>query len=180
MKETNDYGMYSGGYIFDQMDRAALMYIKHEAALSEDTVIVTQAVDNVRFKRQLCDKYNVTVHCFDFHIIELFSKLYTCKAEVIDNTGSVVAEASFIFTEATNHCVLDLEFDDSGNGILDTRAINVLKNAGVKTIDDITRFSKKDIRMVPNAGPKTANRIEHYLKSFGLSLRKEPTIGRKK
>lgn len=29
MKEKNDYGMYSGGYLFDMMDRAALFYIRH-------------------------------------------------------------------------------------------------------------------------------------------------------
>jgi len=104
MIETNDYGMYSGGYIFDQMDRAALFYIKQQAGLSENDVIVTMSVDGLRFKRQLCDKYNVTVRCYDFHKIELFSTLYTCKAEVINNKGEIVAEAQFTFTEATNHC----------------------------------------------------------------------------
>lgn len=104
MQETNDYGMYSGGYIFDQMDRAALFYVKQEGGLSDNAVIVTQAVDGLRYRRQLCDKYNVTVRCFDFHVIELFSKLYTCKAEVIDNKGFIVAEADFTFVEATNHC----------------------------------------------------------------------------
>ena len=104
MKETNDYGMYSGGYIFDQMDRAALEYICINAKLPDDAVVVTQAVDGLRYRRQLCDKYNVTVRCYDFHTIELFSTLYTCKAEVINNKGEIVAEASFTFTEATNHC----------------------------------------------------------------------------
>lgn len=103
MEERNDYGMYSGGYIFDQMDRAALAYVGIEAGLFGKT-IVTQAVDCLRFRRQLCDKYNVTVRCYDFHKIELFSKLYTCKAEVINNKGEIVAEAQFTFTEATNHC----------------------------------------------------------------------------
>ena len=104
MKELNDYGMYSGGYIFDQMDRAALDYVKYEGGLPDEAVIVTQAVDGLRFRRQLCDKYNVNVHCFDFHKIELFSILYTCKAEVLNNKGEIVAEADFTFTEATNHC----------------------------------------------------------------------------
>lgn len=104
MKETNDYGMYSGGYIFDQMDRAALFYIKQMAGLSEDDVLVTSGADGVRFKRQLCDKYNVTVRCSNFHKIELFSVLYTCDTEVIDNQGKIVAEANFTFTMATNHC----------------------------------------------------------------------------
>ena len=104
MKELNDYGMYSGGYIFDQMDRAALDYVKYEGGLPDEAVIVTQAVDGLRFRRQLCDKYNVNVHCYDFHKIELFSILYTCKAEVLNNKGEIVAEAEFTFTEATNHC----------------------------------------------------------------------------
>ena len=104
MKELNDYGMYSGGYIFDQMDRAALDYIRYEGGLPDEAVIVTQAVDGLRFRRQLCDKYNVNVHCYDFHKIELFSILYTCKAEVLNNKGEIVAEADFTFVEATNHC----------------------------------------------------------------------------
>ena len=104
MIEKNDYGMYSGGYIFDQMDRAALMYVKHEANLTDSDVIVTQAVDSLRFNRQLCDKYNVNVHCFDYCKTELFTVLYHCKAEILDNKGMVVAKANFTFTEATNHC----------------------------------------------------------------------------
>ncbi len=106
MEEKNQYNMYSGGYIFDRMDRAALDYIRFSSGLPEDTVLVTMAVDNLRFKRQLCDKYNVTVHCTDFNKIELFSILYTCKAEVINNKGEIVASANFIFTEATNHCII--------------------------------------------------------------------------
>lgn len=104
MQETNDYGMYSGGYIFDQMDRAALQYIRANAGLPDTAVLVTMSADNVRFRRQLCDKYNVTVHCVKFGEIKLFSTLYTCFAEVINNKGEVVAEADFTFTLATNHC----------------------------------------------------------------------------
>ena len=103
MEEKNDYGMYSGGYIFDQMDRAALAYVGVEGGVFGKT-IVTQAVDNLRFRRQLCDKYNVTVRCFDYCKTELFTVLYHCKAEVLDKKGMVVAEARFTFTEATNHC----------------------------------------------------------------------------
>ena len=79
-------------------------FIRINAGLPDTAVLVTMSADNVRFRRQLCDKYNVTVRCYDFHTIELFSILYTCKAEVINNKGEIVAEASFTFTEATNHC----------------------------------------------------------------------------
>lgn len=112
MIETNDYGMYSGGYIFDQMDRAALQYIKHEAGLPDDAVIVTMAA-NVQFKRQLCDKYAMAIRCFDFHITKLYSTLYTCKVEILANMGEIIAEASFIFTSATNHCELKGEKNDT-------------------------------------------------------------------
>lgn len=106
MKETNDYGMYSGGYIFDQMDRAALQYVKHEAGLPDDAVVVTMAA-YVQFKRQLCDKYNMAIRCFDFHETKLYSTLYTCKTEILANMGKVIAEASFTFTPATNHCAME-------------------------------------------------------------------------
>ena len=114
MKETNDYGMYSGGYIFDQMDRAALEYIRYNAGLPDTAVLVTMAANNVEFKRQLCDKYNVTVHCDKFHEIKLYTTLYTCYAEVINNKGEIVACADFTFTEATNHCIMD-EHDEWDN-----------------------------------------------------------------
>lgn len=117
MQETNDYGMYSGGYIFDQMDRRALDYVRYEAGLPDDAVIVTAAVDNLRFKRQLCDKYAITVRCFNFHRIELFSVLYTCSAEIIANNGKIVASADFTFTQATNHCIMG-EDDESIVSIL--------------------------------------------------------------
>lgn len=104
MQEKNMYNMYSGGYIFDQMDRAALFYIKQEAGLPDDAVIVTQLVNNLRFRRQLCNKYSINVHCFDYCKTELFTILYHCKAEILDNKGMIIAEASFTFTKATNHC----------------------------------------------------------------------------
>lgn len=104
MQETNDYGMYSGGYLFDLMDRAALFYIRNLSGLPDDTVLVTKRVDEVEFKRQVCDKYNVTVRCDRYHEIQLYSTLYQCYAEVIDNKGNVCASATFTFTKATNHC----------------------------------------------------------------------------
>ena len=106
MQETNDYGMYSGGYLFDLMDRAALFYIRQFSGLPDDTVLVTKRVHEVEFKRQVCDKYNVTVRCDRYHEIQLYSVLYSCYAEVLDNKGNVCACATFTFTKATNHCVV--------------------------------------------------------------------------
>lgn len=107
MKEMNDYGMYSGGFLFDLMDRAALFYIREFSGLPDDTVLVTKRVHELEFKRQVCDKYNVTVRCDHYHELKLYSVLYQCYAEVLDNKGNVCASATFTFTEATNHCELN-------------------------------------------------------------------------
>ena len=104
MKETNAYGMYSGGYIFDQLDRAALQYVKDKTQMSEKDVLVTMAVDELKFKRQLCDNSNITVRCDKFETINLYSTLYTCYAELLDGDGMVIASGNFVFTTATNHC----------------------------------------------------------------------------
>lgn len=115
MKETNDYGMYSGGYIFDQMDRAALFYIRHQANLPDDAVLVTKRADNVVFMRQVCDKYNITVRCSRYYETRLYSTVYTCYTEVLDNKGNICACATFSFTLATNHCEIKEGEDDTTN-----------------------------------------------------------------
>ena len=112
MIETNDYGMYSGGYLFDLMDRAALFYIREFSGLPEDTVLVTKRVHELEFKRQVCDKYNVTVRCDHYHEIELYSVLYQCYAEILDNKGNICASAIFTFTKATNHCEIKERNDE--------------------------------------------------------------------
>ena len=117
MVETNDYGMYSGGYIFDQMDRAALMYIRHMSGLPDNAVLVTKRANNVEFKRQLCDKYNISVRCDHYHELRLYSVLYSCYAEVINNKGEIVACANFTFTEATNHCKIEEKGEEDADSI---------------------------------------------------------------
>lgn len=100
MKETNDYGMYSGAYIFDAMDRAALEYARIEAELPADAVLVTQYVNNLEFKRQLCEpKY--TVECERF---ENWGRSLWCQTRMRDASGQTIATATFQFTTATNHC----------------------------------------------------------------------------
>ena len=101
--EHNNYKWYSGGYIFDQMNKAALNYIKYKEGFPEDTVIVTQAVDELRFERQLCDKYIITVHCFDFAKTKLYTILYNCKAEVLNNKGNPIYE-NFILRRFDYRC----------------------------------------------------------------------------
>lgn len=115
MKEKNDYGMYSGGYLFDMMDRAALFYIRHQANLSDKEVLVTKRADNVVFMRQVCDKYNVTARCSRYYETRLYSTIYTCYTEVLDNKGNICACATFSFTLATNHCEIKEGKDEQNN-----------------------------------------------------------------
>lgn len=53
MKNKNDYGFYSGGYIFDRLDRIALKVARREPLL-KNAQLYTQSAD-IQFKKQLCD-----------------------------------------------------------------------------------------------------------------------------
>ena len=103
MKEKNDYGMYSGAFIFDVLDRHALKFIKDQAGLPKKTVLVTQQ-SGVIFKRQLCQKeYSVLCHSYSA-VIQYHSSLYFCRVDMYDADHNLIADANFVFTLATNHC----------------------------------------------------------------------------
>jgi DNA-binding CsgD family transcriptional regulator len=53
---------------------------------------------------------------------------------------------------------------------LSTRAVNILARVGVRTLDDITLWSRDNLRAIPNAGAKTIADIETVLEHHGLSL----------
>lgn len=54
---------------------------------------------------------------------------------------------------------------------LGTRAINLLGRVGVRTLEDITLWSRDNLSAIPNAGEKTIGEIEAVLKRHGLALR---------
>ena len=109
MKEKNMYNMYSGAFIFDALDRAALDYVRKEQGL--DAVIVTQYA-NVEFQRQLCDA-TFRVECSNFQ--QVF-KSFHCQATMRDKDGWPIATACFQFTTATNHCIIEPEKgEEDGN-----------------------------------------------------------------
>lgn len=97
MKDTNDYNMMSGAFIFDALDRTALDYVRKESGLN--TTIVTKHAQ-IDFLRQLCDD-NYRVECSEYQ--QVFKSFY-CQAWVRDKDGFPVAHALFQFVEATNHC----------------------------------------------------------------------------
>ena len=102
MKEKNDYGMYSGAFIFDVLDRHALKYIKAQAGLSKKAVLVTKS-SAISFQRQLCQKKYVVL-CSGYSETKLYSTLYFCIVDMYDTDNNFIASANFTFTLATNHC----------------------------------------------------------------------------
>lgn len=102
MKEKNDYGMYSGAFIFDVLDRHALKFIKDQAGLTRNAVLVTQQA-SVSFKRQLCQK-KYSILCHSYNEVQLYTTLYFCTVDMYDIDHNLIAGANFTFTLATNHC----------------------------------------------------------------------------
>lgn len=102
MKEKNDYGMYSGAFIFDILDRHALKYIKEQAGLSKKAVLVTKS-SVISFQRQLCQKkYSVVYR--GYSEAQSYTTLYFCTVDMYDADHNFIAGANFTFTLATNHC----------------------------------------------------------------------------
>lgn len=102
MKEKNDYGMYSGAFIFDVLDRHALKYIKAQAGLSKKAVLVTKS-SAISFRRQLCKKKYIVL-CRGYSDVQLDPILYFCTVDMYDTDHNFIAGANFTFTLATNHC----------------------------------------------------------------------------
>ena len=53
MKNKNDYGFYSGGYIFDRLDRTALRVARRESKLKHAQLYTETSF--IRYHKQLCD-----------------------------------------------------------------------------------------------------------------------------
>ena len=101
MKNKNDYGFYSGGYIFDRLDRAALNYLRKKWPDLQDKQVYT-ARSLVWFEHQLCDLNKTKV----------FLNSWECKD---DNTYEInvtlrkvsiaIASGTFTFKVAKhNYC----------------------------------------------------------------------------
>lgn len=101
MKERNDYGMMSGAFIFDRMDRAALLYIRKKAHLSKKITLVTEQVSNLVFVRQVCRK-PCTI-CFSGFSEQPHGRYYVC-VHFLDDCGVICARGDFLFCEAHNYC----------------------------------------------------------------------------
>ena len=98
IKKRNDYGMLSGGFLFDKMDRSALDKVKMTFGIPKKTVLVTKDA-RVWFKRQVCRA--------DFYIATVAwgtgRDCFYCSATLFQDKKECAC-AEFTFTFATNHC----------------------------------------------------------------------------
>ena len=54
---------------------------------------------------------------------------------------------------------------------LPSRAVNCLKNEGIKSINDLRKINKKDLLKIPNFGKKSMRELERVIKEqFGIEL----------
>ena len=105
MKDRNDYGMMSGGYIFDRMDRAAVTYVRKKAHLPKNAVLVTKNVNNLAFVRQLCNRRHKVI--FSDYAKE-YDGTYYVAVYLVDQDNLLIARGEFLFCEATNYCEVRL------------------------------------------------------------------------
>lgn len=104
MKNTNDYGFYSGGYIFDRLDRAALRFAKQKWPELKKTQLYT-SWSEIKFHKQLCALEGSKVH------LDCYETFYGMSGEThevcvyLTVPGHRIASATFWFKVAKhNYC----------------------------------------------------------------------------
>ena len=53
---------------------------------------------------------------------------------------------------------------------MSTRSAKALKNEGLKTLEDLCRYTESDLLRIPNFGRRSLNEVKGILHSHGLSL----------
>lgn len=103
MFNKNVYGFYSGGYIFDRLDRSALYAIRKRPEL-KDKQLYTKCAD-IQFKKQLCDLEDTKV--FTSRIDNVGEDEYEIQ-NVLRKGKMVIAVGCFCFKVAQhNYCETD-------------------------------------------------------------------------
>lgn len=84
-------------------------------------------------------------------------------------------ERSRIFKEEEEYARLHARDNDDLNAIetldISNRAYNGLKNAGIHTIEDLCKKTKKEIAAIDNIGAKTVDEIQRQLQELGYVLK---------
>lgn len=99
-------------------------------------------------------------------------KEHMCLLENIEDS----IEKSRVFIDAMNESNNDIvEEEDELNAIetldISNRAYNGLKNAGINTIEDLCKRTKKEIAGIDNIGAKTVDEIQKQLQELGYVLK---------
>lgn len=102
MKNTNKYGFYSGGYITDLLDRAALEEINRRYPETEKEQIYT-AWCEIDFEKQLCSTKGIRIET------DMMQQSVLGSVWLVENTiyqgDTVVAFGAFKFVRADkNFC----------------------------------------------------------------------------
>ena len=105
MKEKNDYGFYSGGYIFDRLDRAALRFVRQAYPELKGKQVYT-SWSEIKFHKQLCALNNSKVYldCCETFVGMSGATVYEVNV-YLTVPGHRIASATFWFKEAKhNYC----------------------------------------------------------------------------
>ena len=105
MKDKNEYNFYSGGYIFDRLDRAALRFVRQAYPELKGKQVYT-SWSEIQFHKQLCTLTNSKVN---LEIIKTINSTYEVQV-YLTVPGHRIASATFWFKEAKhNYCEIQGE-----------------------------------------------------------------------
>ncbi len=103
MKDKNDYGFYSGGYVFDRLDRHALLVLRKKFPELKNKQLYT-AESKVFFERQLCDLDRVRI--FTGEVKQTGDNAYYVE-NIMRKHSTLIAYGFFTFVVAKhNYCEL--------------------------------------------------------------------------
>lgn len=98
MKNTNKYGFYSGGYVFDRVDRYALRVLNNAYPETKDELWFTEHAD-IHFYKQLCCSDATLLRTIKF---EKESDSATVGVELIQGK-TLIARSYVWFSKAKNN-----------------------------------------------------------------------------
>lgn len=103
MKNKNKYGFYSGGYIFDRIDRYALRTLNNAYPETKDELWFTSNC-TVDYKKQLCDSDELTF--MRTTVFQKFNDSALVGVELVQGT-TLIATGCISFSKAKgDYCKL--------------------------------------------------------------------------
>jgi DNA-directed RNA polymerase alpha subunit len=153
---------------------------------TEENIVLYASQERVNYVEKKVDEdRQLFTDCIDMHE----DQLYKLQAQIIKlqnqipNLRAVKDIKSLNYRR--NHKNLDIIIEQYREAVeklpyvsvlflkLDTRTYNVLQNARIETIGNLTNWSREDLLRVNNCGAKTVDQIEEVLSEFNFELRNE-------